>query len=81
MGHKFSAFCFTKLQKRESNIFVFSVVAFDTIKIQICLATQNDPLNLRFVKDTNVVGKKMTKNGLRIPITIATTKQAASDVK
>ena len=55
-------------------IFVFSVVAFDTVKIQICLATQSDCLNLSFVKDINVVGKKMTRNGLRIPITIATTK-------
>ena len=42
----------------EMNIAVFSVVAFDTIKIQIYLATQNDRLNLRFVKDINVVGKK-----------------------
>ena len=34
------------------------VVAFDPIKIQTCLAPQNDCQNLSFVKDNYVVGKK-----------------------
>ena len=39
------------------------VVAFDQIKIQTCLALQNDRQNPSFVKDNYVVGKKMTRNG------------------
>ena len=38
------------------------VVAFDPIKIQTCLAPQNDCQNLSFVKDIYVVGEKMTRN-------------------
>ena len=39
------------------------VVAFDQIKIQTCLALQNDRQNPSFVIDNYVVGKKMTRNG------------------
>ena len=38
------------------------------------LSNSNDRLNLSFVKNINVVGKKMTRIGLKMPITIATTK-------
>jgi hypothetical protein len=42
---------------------VFYVVAFDPNQIQACWAHQNDHLKLNFVKDINVVGKKMTRKG------------------
>ena len=45
----------------EMKIFVFSVVAFDTIKIYTCWAYQNDCNNCSFVKDINVVDKKDQK--------------------
>ena len=35
-----------------------NVIAFDPIKIQTCLAPQNDHQYLNFVKDIYVVGKK-----------------------
>ena len=43
------------------------VVAFDPIKIQTRLAPQNDRQHLSFVKDINVVGEKMTRNGHKMP--------------
>ena len=39
------------------------VVAFDPIKIQTCLAPQNDCQNLSIVKDNYVVREKMSRNG------------------
>ena len=42
---------------------VFYVVAFDPKKIWACQAHQNICLKLNFVKDNNVVGQKMTRNG------------------
>ena len=47
-------------------MFIIYVVAFNSIKIQTCSAPQNDHQNLNFVKDINVVGDKMTKNGLKM---------------
>jgi phosphoribosylaminoimidazole carboxylase (NCAIR synthetase) len=44
-------------------MFVFCVISFEPIKIQTCSAPQNDRLNLSFVKDIHVVGKKMARNG------------------
>ena len=44
-------------------IFVFCVIAFEPIKIQTCSAPQDDRLNLSFVKDRKVVGKKTARNG------------------
>ena len=35
---------------------------------QTCSAPQNDRLNLSFVKDMNVVGKKMARNGRKTAI-------------
>ena len=37
-------------------------IAFDPIKIYTCYASQNDCQHLSFVKDFNVVSKKMTRN-------------------
>ena len=45
-------------KKREMEIFAFRVIMFEPIKIYTCLASQNDRLNLSFVKDENTVGKK-----------------------
>ena len=45
---------------------MFYVVALDPIKIQTCQAPYNVFLNPRFVKDINVDGKKMAKNGRTI---------------
>ena len=41
-------------------------VAFDPIKILTYFALQNDRQNLSFVKDVNVCGQKMTKNGCKL---------------
>ena len=41
----------------------FCVITFDPIKIQTHSAPQNDRLNFSFVKDTNVDGKKLARNG------------------
>ena len=46
----------TKMEK-----IAFCVITFDPIKIQTHSAPQNDCLNLSFVKDIHVVGKKMTR--------------------
>ena len=51
----------------EMNIFVFSVVAFDTIKIQICWAIQNDRLNLSLWKISMWLAKKWPEMGLESP--------------
>ena len=45
---------------------VFHVVAFDPKKIWACQAHQNDCLKLNFVKDYNVVGQKMTREGYKM---------------
>ena len=45
---------------------MFYIVAFDPIRIQTCFAAQNDHQHLSCVKDTHVVGKKMTRNGGKI---------------
>ena len=46
---------------------VFFVIAFDLIKVLKSLAFQNDSQILIFVKAINVVGKKMTRNSLKMP--------------
>ena len=49
--------------RKNTDLNQYFVVAFDPIKIQTCLALQNDCQNLSFVKDIYVVGEKMTRNG------------------
>ena len=44
-------------------IFAFCVIAFEPITILTYSAPQNDRLNLSFVKDIKVVGKKTARNG------------------
>ena len=43
------------------------VIALDPIRIWTHYAPQNDRLNLSFVKDFHVVGKKMARNGHKWP--------------
>ena len=38
-------------------------ITFEPIKIQTCSSPQNDRLNLSFVKDIKVIGKKPTRYG------------------
>ena len=45
------------------DIFALCVITFEPIKIYTQLAPQNDCLNLSFMKDENIAGKKMTRNG------------------
>ena len=45
---------------------VFYVIVFDQIRISICQAHQNDNQNLSFMRNINVVAKKMARNGLKI---------------
>ena len=65
---KFSDFFFFQNWKTQFwKQIVIYVVAFDPIKIQTCLAPQNDCQNQSFVKDNYVVGKKMTRYGPKNP--------------
>ena len=43
-------------------------IIFEANKIQTRLARKNDSLNLSFVKDVHVVGKKITRSGLKTAI-------------
>ena len=47
----------------EMEIFAVCVITFEPIKIQTCSSPQNDRLNLSFVKDIKVIGKKPTRYG------------------
>ena len=44
-------------------IFLFCVITFEQFKIQTYSVPQNDHLNLSFVKDIKVAGKKTARNG------------------
>ena len=48
--------------------FCISLITFEPIEIQTCSASQNDRLNFSFVKDTRVVGEKMTRCGRKTDI-------------
>ena len=43
-----------------------NVIDFDPIKIQTCLAPQNDRQHLSFVKDNYVDAKQMTTKGQKM---------------
>ena len=49
-------------------VFVFFVITFVPIKVLTCWAPQNDRLNLSFVKDKHVAGKKMSRYSLKMTI-------------
>ena len=42
-------------------ILAFYAIAIEPIKVQTCSASQNDRLNLSFVKDRHTYGKKMAR--------------------
>ena len=46
----------------------FFVITFEPIKIQTCLARQNDRLNLSFVKDIHLIAQKIIRSGLKMAI-------------
>ena len=46
------------LKKKETEILTFYGITVESIKVQKCSAPQNDRLNLSFVKDNHVGGKK-----------------------
>ena len=48
--------------------FAFCVITFAQIKIYTWLVPQNVHLNLNFVKDEYIVGKKMARNGDKMVI-------------
>ena len=50
------------------DFFAFCVITFEPIKIQTCSASQNDYLNLSFVKVIHVVVKKMVRKGRQTAI-------------
>ena len=60
MIHKFSVFFLQNCKKQE---IVFYVIAFDPNKIKACQAHQNDRQKVNFLKDSNVVGKKLSRKG------------------
>ena len=58
----FQVFFFQNLKTQFPNQTVIYVIAFDTINIQTYSAYQNDHQNLGFLKDSYVLGQKMTRN-------------------
>ena len=56
---------------KRMEIFAFSVITLEPIKIWTCFTPQNVCLNLSFVKDINVVAKKMARNGQKIAICLS----------
>ena len=48
--------------------FAFCVITFELIEVQTRSAPQNDRLNLSFVKDIYVNGRKLARNGRKTVI-------------
>ena len=67
MSHKFPFFFLQNCKKLKAKKKVFYVIAFDLIQILKSWASQNDRQILSFVKAIHVVGKKMTRNSLKMP--------------
>ena len=66
MSHKFSEIFLPELKKTWKQKKVFHVVAFDLIRIQTCLAPQNEHQNLSFVKDIHEDDKRINRNDHKI---------------
>ena len=58
-----TSFFLQNRKKLDTEKNAFCVINFEPIEVQTHLAPQNDRLNLSFVKDINVFGKKVAKNG------------------
>jgi hypothetical protein len=56
-------FSFCELANSGKNLFTFCAITFEPIEVQTRSAPQNDRLNLCFVKDIYVDGKKLARNG------------------
>ena len=54
--------------KPETEILAFYAIAIEPIKLQTHSASQNDRLNLSFVKDIYVDGGKVARNGRKTAI-------------
>ena len=54
----------------ETEIFAFCVITFEPIEVQTRSAPQNDRLNLSFVKDIYVDGRKLARNGRKTAILV-----------
>ena len=48
--------------------FAFCVITFEPIEVHTCSAPQNDRLNLSLVKENNVDGGKLARNGRKMTI-------------
>ena len=66
MSYMFSEFFLPKLEKKMKPKNVFHDVAFNIIRIEAQLASQNEHQNLSFMRYIHVVGKKMTRNDHKI---------------
>ena len=55
----------------EMEIFAFCVITFEPIEVQTCLSPQNDRLNLSFVKDIHVDGRKLARNGRKTALFVS----------
>ena len=61
-------FFFTKSEKTGNEKNAFFVINFEPIEVQTHSGPQNDHLNLSFVKDINVDGGKVARNGRKTAI-------------
>ena len=61
-GRKTAIYHFVSSQIQK-DIFAFCVITFEPIEVQTHSAPQNGHLNLSFVKDIYVDGRKLVKNG------------------
>ena len=59
-------FSFCELANTGKKIFTFCAITFEPIEVQTRSSPQNDRLNLYFVKDTYVDGKKLARNGRKM---------------
>ena len=60
--------------------FAFCVITFESIEIQTHSAPQNDYLNLSFVKDIYVDGRKLARNGQNTTIYILWVSQVQKNI-
>ena len=64
----FHEFFLQNRKKTETEKNAFCVINFESIEVQTHSALQNDRLNLSFVKDIDVDGRKVARNGRKTAI-------------
>ena len=64
----FTSFFLQNCKKTETEINAFCVINFEQIEVQTHSAPQNHRLNLSFVKNINVDGRKVARNGRKTAI-------------